>query len=41
MATQQLSAAALLKNQGHSVFNPKLPDDDFAAALAIAQAEFD
>lgn len=26
---------------GHTVLNPALPDDDFAAALAIAQAEFD
>ena len=25
----------------HTVLNPKLPDDDFAAALAITQAEFD
>ena len=24
----------------HPVINPKLPDDDFAAAVAIAQAEF-
>src|SRR5207248_679691 len=30
-----------LAQQGHEVINPKLPDDDFAAALAIAQAEFD
>jgi hypothetical protein len=30
-----------LAQHGHTVLNPKLPDDDFAAALAIAQAEFD
>jgi predicted esterase YcpF (UPF0227 family) len=30
-----------LSQHGHSVINPKLPDDDFAAALAIAQAAFD
>ena len=30
-----------LKDHGHTVINPALPDDDFAAALAIAQAEFD
>jgi alpha-beta hydrolase superfamily lysophospholipase len=30
----------LLEN-GLEVFNPKLPDDDFAAALRIAQREFD
>jgi hypothetical protein len=30
-----------LKDHGHTVFNPKLPDDDFAAAIKIAQAEFD
>jgi hypothetical protein len=30
-----------LKDHGHKVFNPALPDDDFAAALRIAQAEFD
>jgi hypothetical protein len=30
-----------LKSHGHTVLNPALPDDDFAAAVAIAQAEFD
>jgi alpha-beta hydrolase superfamily lysophospholipase len=30
-----------LKNHGHEVLNPALPDDNFAAAVAIAQAEFD
>lgn len=30
-----------LAQAGHEVFNPALPDDDFDAALAIAQAEFD
>lgn len=30
-----------LKDHGHVVLNPALPDDDFTAALAIAQAEFD
>jgi len=30
-----------LKDHGHEVINPALPDDDFAAALKIAQAEFD
>jgi alpha-beta hydrolase superfamily lysophospholipase len=30
-----------LKTQGHDVLNPKLPDEDFAAALRIAQAVFD
>ena len=30
-----------LKNHGHTVINPKLPDDDFAEAVRIAQAEFD
>lgn len=30
-----------LKDRGHTVINPALPDDDFAAALAIAQAEYD
>jgi hypothetical protein len=30
-----------LKNHGHTVLNPALPDDDFDAALAIAQAEYD
>jgi hypothetical protein len=30
-----------LVQHGHTVLNPALPDDDFNAALAIAQAEFD
>jgi hypothetical protein len=30
-----------LKDNGHEVFNPRLPDEDFQAALQIAQAEFD
>ena len=30
-----------LMNHGHEVINPALDDDDFAAALATAQAEFD
>ena len=30
-----------LKNHGHTVLNPALPDDDFDAAVRIAQAEFD
>lgn len=30
-----------LKEHGHTVINPALDDDDFAAALATAQAEFD
>lgn len=30
-----------LKDHGHEVLNPALPDDDFAAAVHIAQAEFD
>ncbi len=30
-----------LKDHGHEVSNPALDDDDFAAALATAQAEFD
>ena len=28
-------------NHGHEVFNPALPDEDFDAAVRIAQAEFD
>lgn len=32
---------AFLASYGHTVINPALPDDDFAAALAIAQAEVD
>jgi hypothetical protein len=31
----------LLARHGHEVINPKLPDDDFAEAVRIAQAEFD
>src|SRR6059058_5579959 len=30
-----------LKDHGHEVINPKLPDEDFAEAVRIAQAEFD
>jgi hypothetical protein len=30
-----------LRDHGHTVINPKLPEDDFDAALKIAQAEFD
>lgn len=30
-----------LASRGHTVVNPKLPDDDFDQALAIAQAGFD
>jgi len=30
-----------LKDHGHEILNPKLPDDDFDAAVRIAQAEFD
>jgi hypothetical protein len=30
-----------LKDHGHTVLNPKLPDDDFDAAVRIAQGEFD
>ena len=30
-----------LHNNGHTVFNPHLPDDDFEVALRIAQAHFD
>ena len=30
-----------LRDHGHEVHNPHLPDDDFDAALRIAQAEFD
>jgi len=32
---------SFLKDNGHEVFNPRLPDEDFQAALQIAQAEFD
>jgi hypothetical protein len=30
-----------LAHHGHQVINPKLPDEDFEAAVRIAQAEFD
>jgi hypothetical protein len=30
-----------LARHGHEVVNPKLPDEDFAGAVGIAQAEFD
>ena len=30
-----------LAQYGHSVINPKLPDDDFEKAVKIAQEEFD
>lgn len=30
-----------LAQHGHTVLNPKLPDEDFAEAVRIAQAEFD
>jgi alpha-beta hydrolase superfamily lysophospholipase len=30
-----------LAQHGHQVINPKLPDEDFSAAVRIAQAEFD
>ena len=30
-----------LGSHGHTVLNPKLPDEDFEAALRIAQAEYD
>ena len=30
-----------LKDHGHTVLNPALPDDDFDAVVRIAQAEFD
>lgn len=30
-----------LSQHGHTVINPKLPDEDFAEAVRIAQAEFD
>ena len=29
-----------LAQHGHEVINPKLPDEDFEAAVRIAQAEF-
>jgi pimeloyl-ACP methyl ester carboxylesterase len=30
-----------LAQRGHTIIDPKLPDDDFAAAVQIAQAKFD
>ena len=30
-----------LASHGHSVLNPALPDEDFEAAVRIAQAEYD
>jgi hypothetical protein len=33
--------ATYLKDHGHEVLNPAQPDDDFDAAVRIAQAEFD
>ena len=30
-----------LKDHGHDVLNPALPDDNFDAAVRIAQAEYD
>ena len=30
-----------LRDHGHTVINPKLPDEDFDEAVRIAQAEFD
>ena len=33
--------AGLLQSHGHEVVNPALPDDDFDAAVKIAQADFD
>jgi len=30
-----------LRESGHEVLNPKLPDDDFSIAVRIAQSEFD
>lgn len=30
-----------LKDHGHTVLNPSLPDDDFYEAVSIAQVEFD
>lgn len=32
---------AYLQAHGHEVLNPALPDDDFDAAVSIAQAEYD
>jgi hypothetical protein len=30
-----------LKDHGHEVLNPALPEDDFDAAVRVAQAEYD
>jgi hypothetical protein len=30
-----------LKDHGHEVLNPRLPDEDFGQAVRLAQAEFD
>ena len=30
-----------LRDSGHEVINPKLPDEDFEQAVQIAQVEFD
>jgi hypothetical protein len=30
-----------LRDHGHTVINPHLPDEDFAEAVRVAQAEFD
>jgi hypothetical protein len=30
-----------LRDNGHEVFNPRLPDEDFARSVLIAQEEFD
>ena len=30
-----------LQDHGHTVLNPKLPDEDIGEAVRIAQAEFD
>ena len=32
---------SFLARHGHDIINPQLPDDDFAAAVRIAQEEFD
>ena len=32
---------SFLARHGHTVLNPKLPDEDFGEAVRIAQAEFD
>lgn len=40
-STPSGSKPTYLEEHGHTVLNPALPDDDFPAAVAIAQAEFD